>query len=225
MTLIDNRNKIETDLDLLVMKLNRNISNYETIIESSSGCQQIIDSNRFNSVTFFFIHNAFAAICELRNSIKSRSMISNMLIARHLIELYSDFKFLISDPTKQSQFANAWHYYGEMRNIELNIYSSKAEKLKIREKWKEYAAGDYNRHWSGLSRTVIITKTWGDDTTVYGSLSAHCHASLLTQDLVFWNYSERTYGFISANVDVGIGMIDEILEIAQSMKLCGCISE
>jgi len=225
MTLIDNRSSIEADLDKLVIKLDTNILEYDSVIESSSGCQQTNNDERFNLVTFFFIHNAFAAICELRSSIKSRSMISNMLITRHLMELYSDFKFLISEPTKQKQFANAFYYFGEMRNIELNKYSSEAEKFKILEKWKEYSVGNHNRHWSGKPRTEIVKEAWRDNMTVYSSLSAHCHPSLLTQDLVFWTYSDRTYTFISANVDGCMGMVDEILEIAKSMKLCGCISE
>lgn len=221
----DSRNNIEKQLDELVIALEYKISEQKLRIESSSGCQQTNDDNRFNSVTFFFIHNAFAAICELRNSLKSRSMISNMLITRHLMELYSDFKFLISEPTKQKQFANAFYYFGEMRNAELNKSISEDSKLSIRNEWLKYAIGKNNKHWSGKSRIEIIKQAWGNDTTLYSSLSAHSHVSLLTQDLVFWTYSERAYEFIAANVNGCLGMIDEILVIAKSLELCGYISE
>ncbi len=223
MKLVDQRNSIEAKLDLLAVQLKKRIAEYETLIESNSGCQQTNTEERFNSVTFFFIHNAFAAICELKNNIEKRNIISSMLITRHLMELYSDFKFLISNPTKQNEFANAFYYFGEMRNIVLNTSISDADKEKAKANWKKYKQGKNNLHWSGISRTEIVRKAWGEESTIYGTLSAHCHVSLLTQDLVFWTYSERAYGYISANVDGSLGMVDEILTIAKQNKLCGCV--
>ena len=71
-----------------------------------------------------------------------------------------------------------------------------------------------------MDRIEVIELAWNDDST-YRILSAVGHSSLLTQDLVWWSYSKRAIGYISANVDAVIGMVEEIFDIAKKNKLCG----
>ncbi|MFM2381494.1 MAG: hypothetical protein RLZZ76_261 [Candidatus Parcubacteria bacterium] len=220
MQLIDKTEEITIELDRLIQKLNDTLLRIEPMLDLASGCQKINNENRFPSITFFYLNNTFASVCELRNCLQSKSFISAMLITRHLVEIYADFMLLLEGDLDKN--ANAVWFYSEMRNSELNNRISQIYKDNAKKEWQQYRLEKNNdRHWSGLSRTEVIKRAWGTDSSVYGILSATGHFSLLTQDLVFWNYSERAIGFISANVDASIGMIEEIFSISKDKKLCG----
>jgi len=208
MTLKDNRIEIEKTLDSLFEKINIAVLSFEQQLDTNSICRQTIEDNQVNAVSYLLLHAAFASICELRSNLKTKNFISAMLITRHLMELHSDFKLIFSNTEYSNQFANAYWYFGVMRNLELNKTITVDEKEKAKVKWKKYKMLNKNNkyHWSGLDRTEVIKLAWSDD-SIYRVLSAIGHSSLLTQDLVWWSYSERAIGYTSANVDAVIGMV------------------
>lgn len=222
MSLVDNREQIEIQVDQLIEILNKSILKLEINLSGEKNKLQAKDNNYFNSTTFFLIHNAFAALVELKSNLKTRSFISATLITRHLLELYADYKLITSDSKNFKSYANAFYYYGQMRNLELNNSVSDDAKLLAKDEWKKYRLGTKNsHHWSGLVRTEIVRMAWDGNDGIYRALSAQSHVSTMTTDLVFWNYSERAIGFMSANVNGAIGMVEEIFDIALYGKFQG----
>lgn len=217
MALIDRTETNLSVLNKLSESIDKKVNELETLIEHKSPTSDL------DGATYFLIHNSFAALCELRNNLKVKNLISSSLITRHIFELHADFMLMISDIKLIPQRAQAYISYGEMKNDKLLSSKSEPEKKQSYDKWQKFSDGTNEMHWSGLSRTEVINRSWGKESKIYGILSSHSHSGILTQDLVFWNYSERGIPLTETSTEIALACVTEMFDKTKELGLYGVI--